>query len=63
MRLCGVSSTLKQKEEPLKQIEHRQWSNSVYILGTVRPLYRTGVSLLSRERVLYIYSTLEPVTR
>ena len=26
-------------------------------LGTVRPLYRTGVSLLSRERFLYIYST------
>ena len=26
-------------------------------LGTVRPLYRTGVSLLSRERFLYILST------
>ena len=26
----------------------------VYLLGTVRPLYRTGVSLLSRERFLYI---------
>ena len=25
-----------------------------YPLGTVRPLYRTGVSLLSRERFLYI---------
>ena len=25
-----------------------------YPLGTVRPMYRTGVSLLSRERFLYI---------
>ena len=25
-----------------------------YPLGTVRPVYRTGVSLLSRERFLYI---------
>ena len=25
-----------------------------YPLGTARPLYRTGVSLLSRERFLYI---------
>jgi len=31
---------------------HRRRRN--YPLGTVRPLYRTGVSLLSRERFLYI---------
>jgi hypothetical protein len=32
----------------------RNVQRSNYPLGTMRPLYRTGVSLLSRERFLYI---------
>jgi len=30
------------------------YSAGCLTLGTVRPVYRTGVSLLSRERFLYI---------
>ena len=30
------------------------WEKIDYPLGTVRPVYRTGISLLSRERFLYI---------
>ena len=32
----------------------RKWKASIKPLGTVRHLHRTGVSLLSRERFLYI---------
>jgi hypothetical protein len=34
-----------------------QITAATYPLGTLRPIYRTGVKLLSRCPILYIYST------
>ena len=38
-------------------IQDTVWPRRSLTLGTALPLYRTGISLLSRERFLYIKST------
>ena len=55
-----VSGLCEHSDESLNTAncgEFLDYPSSYYPLGTVRPLYRTGVSLLYRERFLYIYST------
>ena len=38
----------------LELLKEPKYENILYPLGTALPLYRTGISLLSRERFLYI---------